>query len=206
MHGSPLSNWLPSRPKGLRAFESRATAKPLSRGRTAGDEDSVGTSIDEAVFLEQVLDAQYREALGDLFDFCRGLQLRLDWGKVGSSIRVPTSDLSEPLTVAWIFPPNQSGWMGLRNLTLGFDVKSVASRPSATHAANQYKASVSAMPGATHVTVKNLFGRQLQPPQVVNQLQTIKDVVAAFVKDVNEGATSDTTSNTTFAGQTMTGS
>jgi hypothetical protein len=66
-------------------------------------------------------DAGYREALDELIDYCRSLRLTFEAGSVGFSIRVPVPDRKEPVTLGWVFPPGATGWLGLTDVTLGYD-------------------------------------------------------------------------------------
>jgi hypothetical protein len=174
---------------GLQAFESRTAAGPRPNRSSGGT-----TPVDENSFLSRVDDQNYRQALRELLESCRGLQLRLDWGTVGVSIRVPTSDLGEPLTIAWLFPPGQAGWSGLRDLTLGFDPWSADQRKSITNALEAYQEVIARLPGGTSITAKNVRGRRFTPAAIVESLATIKDALASLVKQVNEGAPSPNTS------------
>ena len=100
----------------ISAFESRLVLKPELRNSRS----EPGTT-DEARFLEQIEDDTYRQTIQELLEVCHGLGLRIGRGKRGLTIRLLTSDRREPITIAWLFPPGVSGWMGLIDLTLGFD-------------------------------------------------------------------------------------
>lgn len=49
-------------------------------------------------------------ALHDLLDFCRELDLRFEWGAIGTSIRVKTPFKDEPISIAWVFPDGGRRW------------------------------------------------------------------------------------------------
>ncbi len=102
----------------LAAFESRTVLKPERRKVPDG-----ASTVDEERFLAAIGDDRYRQALRELLEACRGLDLRFGWGTVGTSIRVPTRDRAESLTIGWLFPGGGRGWMGLSDLNLGFDTK-----------------------------------------------------------------------------------
>jgi hypothetical protein len=74
-------------------------------------------------FLSRIPDQKYRDALGHIFNVADSLYgLEVFWGTTGCSLRVvaPGRGL---LSIGWIFPPGISSWMGLSDLTLGWDQK-----------------------------------------------------------------------------------
>jgi hypothetical protein len=93
------------------AFEARTILKPE---RLSSAKSGAG-SMDESRFLDSILDEEYKNALQEILEACRGLGLRFEWGTVGTSIRVPTPDRAEPLTIGWLFPSGGLGWMGLQS-------------------------------------------------------------------------------------------
>lgn len=101
----------------ISAFEARTLNRPSASTKTSST--SVLTS--EHAFLEGIEDLEYKEALETFFSACRGLHYRFEWGAVGTSIRLATPFRSEPITVAWVYPPGRSGWMGIKDVGLGFD-------------------------------------------------------------------------------------
>ncbi len=170
----------------ISAFESRTVLKP-SRG--AGG-STPSTIIDEEGFFRGIADDRYREALIQLFEVCRGLDLRFEWGSAGVSIRLATTDRPEPLTVAWVFPPGLSGWMNLTDLTLGFDPWSADRHPSTRSAMEQYLASVSALTGAEGVRAKNLqkTAYRIPPDVLVRQGATVSELLAELVSNASSSA------------------
>ena len=58
---------------------------------------------------------------------------------VGASIRVPTPDTPEPLSIGWVFPPGRSGWIGLKDVTLGVDIVSASKRLSVERSIDSYR-------------------------------------------------------------------
>src|SRR5205814_8422585 len=101
-------------------------------------------TVDEARFLETLEGEDYREAVRDLLQLCRALDLRFEWGTRGTSIRLPNQDRTEPLSVGWLFP-STGGWMGLRDLNLGIDPGSAAQVPSLAEALAWYTEQVGAL-------------------------------------------------------------
>jgi hypothetical protein len=165
---------------GLSAFESRTVIKPSPRStiRTVG-------SVNETAFLESLGDDTYRSTLHELFELARSLGLRLEWGTRGTSLRLPVPDRSEPLTIARVFPGGGIGWMGLSDLTLGFDTTSADKTPSVASSLEDYLGQVATLPDAEAVKVRNLRGYHLPPTAVVRSLPQIAEILASLVAQVN---------------------
>lgn len=168
----------------LSAFESRTVLKP-----TRPDATRVRTSIDEEQFFDGVHEEAYRRALHQLFEVYRGLGLRFEWGSAGVSIRLPTVDRPEPLTIAWVFPPGRAGWMDLTDLTLGFDPWSANRHPSTASALEQYLASIRALGDVQAVKSKNLHDTayHVPPPALLRHQTEVAEILAELVRKVNNG-------------------
>lgn len=168
---------------GLLAFESRTVLRP---GRSpTGRSISL---ISEGQFLNGLTDDEYRDALREFFELCRGLGLRFEWGSAGTSIRLQTSDRTEPLTIAWLFPPKKLGWMGLRDLTLGFDPMSAERTPSARGALDRYSEAVGNLDGVEQVKSKFIRGYRLNPSVVICLQTQLAEIIAELVRQTNEQA------------------
>jgi len=167
------------------AFESRTVLKP-TRG-TGGGGPTQYTNEEE--FFEGIQDEAYRSALRQLLEACRGLGLRFEWGSLGVSIRLPTTDRPEPLTIAWIFPPGRAGWMSLTDVTCGFDQWSADRHPSTPAALKQYLASIRTIKGVEDVKPKSLRGTAYRiPPSVLVSLRTeVTEILAKLVINVSGG-------------------
>ncbi len=172
----------------LAAFESRTVIKP----RRGPGERPPATATNEAEFFQSVSEEAYREALHELFEVCRGLGLRFEWGSIGVSIRLPTGDRPEPLTVAWAFPPGRAGWMSLTDLTLGYDSSSADKHPSAQSALQAYLASVQELGGIEEVETNYLRGTayRVSPAILVRHRVDIAEILATLVRSVNDGTIS----------------
>jgi hypothetical protein len=165
------------------AFESRTRARPTQRPRST----RVGYT-DEFQFLDQVGDELYRESLRQLFELCRGLGLSIPWGNVGASIRIPTTDMSEPLSIGWVFPPGRAGWMGLRDVTLGVDTISSSKRPMVDKPIDVYVSSLAMLSGVEPVSVQDLRAYRLKPESMVRLEHEVAEILAELVRSVNAGA------------------
>ena len=82
--------------------------KPSSRRKLTRD-----------VFLRELRSEVARGAAERLLDAAEESGATLFWGSSGVSIRMRCSAWKWPVTVAWLFPPSVSGWMGLTNISFG---------------------------------------------------------------------------------------
>ena len=167
---------------GMSAFETRTLLKPRKP-------NGPGTRIDEEKFLEKIDDEAYRDTIRELLGAFRGLDLKLEWGSSGVSIRLRTSDRPEPLTVAWLFPPDVSGWMGLRDLTLGVGT-SLEETPSVRSAMEVYLKNAEELDGVEPTSTDKLRAIHVPPGVVVAQKAKIIDLLGKLVQAAGESASS----------------
>ena len=163
------------------AFEARTVLKPTV----------VKTSVGESLDLERILQAvegdDYRAAMRELLEVCGGLGLIIFWGKAGVSIRLRTPDRTEPLSIGWLHPTGVVGWMGLRDVTLGFDTSSSSAVPSAAGPLEDYVRALSGIPGAAKAKPHGLRGYHLAPAVVVRERKRITEILASLVQAVSGG-------------------
>ena len=143
------------------------TASVVTSGHAASPD-----KLDEDRFLASVDDDLYREALRSLFAVAKTLGMVFEWGSVGASIRLYTPDRREPLTVAWVFPAD-TGWSGLRHLTVGYDEGSAAATPSVRNALAAYVEAASVIPGATPARARALRAFSFAPDAVRAQQEQL---------------------------------
>lgn len=98
------------------AYEGRAVTTPIR----SGGRGMTGATVDIETVLDSYDDAAHRVRLDTLVEYCRSLQLTFEPGSKGFSIRTNVPDRAEPVTVAWVFPPD-AGYLGMRGLNLGYD-------------------------------------------------------------------------------------
>ena len=103
--------------------KSSQTLVPRVLGRTAASPIK-GTSelrrkLTRETFLEEVEGEESKNVVDRLIATARELGGFPEWGSSGVSIRIRCGAWPYPVTVAWIFPPEVSGWMGFRNITFG---------------------------------------------------------------------------------------
>lgn len=166
---------------GVSAFEARTI---LKRQRTT--KRATGPTVNEAAFLESIVDDAYRAALTNLLETCRTLDLRLAWGTRGVSIRVLTSDRSEPVSIAWLFPGGGVGWMALSHLTLGYDPGPISDAARLSALLDTYVSSVAELPGAQIVGKGGLKAVMFEPEDVVRSYHAIVEAIATVVGAVGD--------------------
>jgi hypothetical protein len=159
------------------AFEARTILKPSPVAPKAS-----APSTSETSFLEQIDDPTYREAVERLFETCHGLELRFEWGARGPSIRTLTPYKTEPISLAWAFPPGVSGWMGLKDMTFGYDVTQANGAEGAHTALAQYELAISQLAGARNSQKKDLKSYSFQPATFMRQLDRIIEALATVVE------------------------
>ena len=160
----------------LDAFEGRTVLGP----RPTRGSSTAAATLDRESFLDSEPDAARRERLADLFDLFEGLRFVLAWGTTGMSIRFPSPDREEPLSIAWVHPSGVSGWMGLSGLAIGYDTGSAANHPSLTPALASYRDALAALPGASPAKAKNLEAWVFNDAAEAANMSNIREVVATL--------------------------
>ena len=96
---------------------------PRVIGQTAGTPKPKPTprrrKLTREVFLQELGSEVARNAASRILDAAEESGAMLSWGSTGVSIRVRCSAWKWPVSVAWLFPPEVSGWMGLTNISFG---------------------------------------------------------------------------------------
>ncbi len=167
---------------GLSAFESRTVLRPATQ--SAATKQAALTN--EAQLLERIEDDGYRHVIEELLHAYSGLGLSFEWGTKGTPIRLRTPDRTEPLSIAWFYPPGISGWYGLTDLTLGFDPWSAEKTPSIAAILDEYLTNVQALPGVEPVKAKGLRAYRLAPKVVAENFPQVREILAELVKKVGE--------------------
>lgn len=164
---------------GFEAFEARTVLKPNSK---TGDGSGPSATLNRTRFLEAETDPDRRAWLDEFLDFCEGQGLLINWGTVGASIRVATSDRPEALSVAWVFPSGQIGWYGLTELTLGFDRASALATPSIASALTDYEAGLSKLSGGIPSKPKAVAGRTFDGEAAAANGSDLRALLATLVR------------------------
>lgn len=160
----------------LAILEARVIVRP-DGSSTGGSRPR--QSLDEQRFLERIEDSRYREALQRFFEGCRGLGMSVAWGAAGASVRLTLPTTGRLVSVAWVFPPGVSGWMGLTDLTAGFDT-SKPEDPGVRAAFETYLTAVGQLPGAAPGGRVGLEGVHLDPASAVVAFPGVIDAIAAL--------------------------
>ena len=104
--------------------ESLQTLVPRVIGRTAASASpSNGAKprrkLTRASFLQEFPNETARRVTEKILDAAGDSGTTLWWGSTGVSIRMPCSQSPQPVSVAWLNPPDVIGWMGFTNITFG---------------------------------------------------------------------------------------
>jgi hypothetical protein len=143
------------------------------------------TRIDEQRFLDSLDDEEYRNALRRLFGVAKSSGMVFEWGSVGASIRIHTPDRQEPLTIAWVFPGN-TGWSGLRHVTVGYDSSSAGRTPSVQAALSQYVEAAKLIPGAVRAKARALRAHTFSPEAVSAQQAQLAELLNNVSRAIQE--------------------
>jgi hypothetical protein len=173
----------------LSVFEARTVLKPdvnstyVPRRRDGSDT----RSTNEGEFLSQIPDVAQRESLENLLEGCRGLGFRIEKGKRGLTIRLSVQERSEPVTVAWLFPPGVTGWMGLTELNFGFDTTNAHEKiPSTVVHLEKYVDRVSALTAGREVERNWFQGRRIDVESELQHHEELMEILAKLVRESSE--------------------
>lgn len=122
----------------------------------------------------------------NLFATSAALGLTVYWGAKGASIRLPTLDRSEPLSIGWAFLEGDQ-WNGARHLTLGVDQSSLQQTPTVKSAVRAFVHRVSEIPGRKAVPTR-LDAYTFAPEVVPVEKESIIAALEALVQAAQEGA------------------
>lgn len=162
----------------LVAHAAQVVAAPARR--SVGDPNAPTGRANEAGFLAGIADEDYREAMRDVFAAAGALGLTVAWGAKGASLRLPTPDRAEPLSVAWTFLDGDQ-WYSARHLTLGVDPAALAVTPSVRDAVTAYLAQVGAIEGGQAVS-GSLNAHMFAPSVVPRVKDALIDALDTLVK------------------------
>ena len=154
------------------AFESRLVQRPRAPGST-----SPGVAQTRTEFLAQFDGAPHEEAIRELLDELDALGYTVFRGTIGVSIRVPVPDRSEPLSVAWVYPPGRQGWLGLTDLTVGYDPTTTDSLPLATPAVERFFKRVTEVLGHSPERKGPLHIVHLDPDEIATHRHAVIDLL-----------------------------
>src|SRR5205823_4360335 len=170
---------------GFGAFEARTVLKPsVNRPVVPG-----GDRLTEEQILRAIDDEPYRDAVREFLAACTGLGLKPEPGTKGTSLRLVTAYAKKLVSVAWLFPPGVSGWMGFTDLTLGYHPSDANAVPQAKAALEEYVTTLGSLPDAASETRGGHRAYHFSPSAVIADLPAIVGALSDLTRDVNEGAT-----------------
>jgi hypothetical protein len=161
----------------LGAFEARTVYRPQPRSSS-----TPSTALNESTLLARLEDDGYRAAIATLIDAATRLGLKIFWGVGGVSLRLPNADTPEPISVGWIFPPGISGWYGLTNVTLGYELAAAAKRPSLAYPLDAYVKEIAAIPDALPVKPSGIEGSTFNSTTAPPHIQELVSALERLVK------------------------
>ena len=131
----------------------------------------------EPAFLS-LLPGEYAAAVQRFFEACRAQGLHLAWGTAGCSIRVSARDRQPLLSIAWVFEPGRSGWMGLIDVTLGIEMAGLEqSSPHLLDEARRYTDRVAAISGARRASAKGMVASSFSPAVFTTSVDLVVEAV-----------------------------
>ena len=165
----------------ISAFEARTVLKPQRPIR-----ERTGT-IGRERFLEAFANEDYRNAVRDFLEAAEGLNIRLEWGSQGMSIRIPVPNKADGLSIGWLFPPGSWGWMGVNDVTLGFDRKSAMKYAEEILAhLSSYSNEISRIPEAKKVSAANLEAFQFTSETFVKHRDDMVAAIRTLVEKITK--------------------
>ena len=99
--------------------ESSEILVPRVIGRLSGRRNRSRRRLTRDEFLGKFEAASVRDAARRLLDVAGASGASIFFGTKGVSIRAHCPLFSQPVTVAWIYPPSSPGWMKVRDFTFG---------------------------------------------------------------------------------------
>lgn len=133
---------------------------------------------DEGELLARISNEPYRESLRDVIAACRGLGIRVNPGGSGLSLRVRILEQPGWVSVTWLFPPERSGWMGLRDWTMGYSLESAETAPSTKPILERFGDSVSRLQGVEETKAEKMRVYRCSPEVLVASKDKIIELMA----------------------------
>lgn len=160
------------------AFESRLAFGPR-RGAVSGT--TAGAVLDATKFLSRYTDEPYRQAMETFINAVSAEPvLKLQWGPAGVSFRARVAFRSEPVSLGWAFPPGTPvTWMGLRDLTLGFETRFEELSGGIREVLQTYYHELSTIDRATPATAEGMRIMRFDGPALSQSWSRAAEVIAA---------------------------
>ncbi|RUA32314.1 MAG: hypothetical protein DSY78_03580, partial [Chloroflexi bacterium] len=81
--------------------------------------------------------------------------------------------------------PGEVGWLGLRDVTLGIDIKSASKSPSVKASIDSYMSALENLNGVEPVTAQNLRAFHIGQDEMVELSTEVSDIIAELVSSMN---------------------
>jgi hypothetical protein len=170
------------------AYEARFLAGPTpTRGNSAAAKTAFAGLED---LLARVSDDTYRHALQDFFDNVTTMDgLSVYWGTSGCSFRVAIPGRNA-VSLGWLFPPGQTGWLGLTDATFGWyeDVNGLALPSTAKQALIDY-VDAAAKLGGTPAKPTSVTGQTFAPETFASHVNSLADILRTAANTLAESGT-----------------
>lgn len=172
------------------AFEGRVHATS-ARSRAATTKSASLSGGEE--FLERLTDDTIRMVTADLLRHVSSIPgMKIFWGVQGCSFRASVPGRS-PLTIGWLFPPDQPGFMGLKSLTLGWyqDSNGLAVSGDASQALSHYAETARRLPGASAPKAGPLTGATVPLASLGMQLHDVESAITQIAESLAQSSPTD---------------
>ncbi len=93
------------------------------------------------------------------------------------------------MSIAWLFPPGKSGWMGLKDLSLGYDRSNPNIASPIKEALEEYLSAVKSLPGAEEVAAQDNWAYHFSPEATVSAKDDIIEILAKLVARISNAPT-----------------
>jgi hypothetical protein len=164
----------------VNAFEARTVLRGTAvEGSTSRD------GLTRSAFLDSIKDLSYRAVLEQILGVMDSLGLIIFWGTSGVSFRLRVGSSSVPISLGWLFAPGTIGWMGLRDLTLGYDPASPGVA-GAELPLTQYSHRLTEISGHEPTTTKKLNAVLLRPDVVIANAEGIVELITETVHELTK--------------------
>lgn len=171
--------------------EGLQTLVPRVVGLTAEarERKSTGTPrrrLNREEFLASYSDAHLSQAVDSFLSGCERLGLVIAWGPAGCSLRMRLASWSKRVSVAWVFPPDVPGWMGLRGITVGLEPAVLSPDDPRSSLFQEYMEAIGGLAETTAVDRTWVAGAELSPEAAPAQLPEVLNLMAQLREGLEE--------------------
>ena len=175
----------------LRQFdgEGARTLVPRVIGRTEGQRRSSGGTRKHTLetLLAAFPEGRVREAARQLLERSRKAGAKPDFGSSGVSIRGRTSLWGQPVSVAWLYPPDGGGWATAHDFTFGsptFKGYELPAESPLREALLRYARQFEGDPYARDASGETLIASWVAPEDAATHIDTLAGRVEAVLREL----------------------